>query len=389
MENSQKTILFVITKSVGGGAQKYVYDLASSLPSKGFRVGVAAGGEGALAQKLRARGIPYCAISHFQRDVAFFKEIGAGIEITRLLLNIRPRILHASSPKAAGITGIAATLCRLLTLFRYHPAMVMTVHGWTFHEARPAWQRFIIRFFSRLTSLLYHHIIVISRADYHAALRERVAPARKLVLIPHGIDANDYSFLSRDEARATLPTHINNVLFLVGSIGEWTANKNYAALIEAAKIIINKNPDVRCVLFGWGEQKKLLADLISLYNLTRHVFLIEGVTDAARYLKAFDVFVLPSLKEGLPYVLLEAQCAGVPIVATAVGGIPDIVNETNGILIPPARPDLLGEAILTLNNKNLSKNERVPVRSLDEMLADTIQCYGVTRFDVLRDKEGE
>lgn len=376
MENSQKTILFVITKSVWGGAQKYVYDLASRLPSKGFRVGVAAGGKEALYEKLRARGIPYRAISHFQRDVAFFKEIAAGIEITRLLLKIRPRVLHASSPKAAGITGVAATLCRLLTFFRYHPTMVMTVHGWTFHEARPAWQRSIIRFFSRLTSLFYHHIIVISRADYHAALRQHVAPARKLALIPHGIDANEYSFLSRDEARASLPTHINNALFLAGTIGEWTANKNYASLIEAAKIIVNKNPDVRCVLFGWGEQKKLLADLISLYNLTRHVFLIEDVTDAARYLKAFDVFVLPSLKEGLPYVLLEALCAGVPIVATAVGGIPDIINETNGILIPPARPDLLAEAILTLNNKNLSKNERAPVRSLDEMLADTIQCYG-------------
>lgn len=367
----EKTILFVVTKSVGGGAQKYVYDLASRLPSKGFRVGVAAGGEGALAQKLRARGIPYRAISHFQRDVAFFKEIAAGIEITRLLFNIRPHILHASSPKAAGITGIAAILCRLPTLFLYHPTMVMTVHGWTFHETRPAWQRFFIRFFSRATALFYHHIIVISRADYHAALRERIAPARKLVLIPHGIDANDYSFLSREEARAALPTHINNALFLVGSIGEWTANKNYAALIEAAKIIVNKNPDVRCVLFGWGEQKKLLADLIYQHNLTRHVFLIEGIMDAARYLKAFDVFVLPSLKEGLPYVLLEAQCAGVPIVATAVGGIPDIVNETNGVLVPPARPDLLAEAIVKPRPSPLPSR----VRSMEEMIADTIRCY--------------
>ena len=371
MENSQNTILFVVTKSVGGGAQKYVYDLASRLPSKGFRVGVIAGGEGALAQKLRAGGIPYRAIFHFQRDVAFFKEIAAGIEIARLLLTIRPRVLHASSPKAAGITGAAAALCRLLTFFRYHPTMIMTVHGWTFQETRPAWQRFFIRFFSRATALFYHHIIIISRADYHAALRERIAPARKLVLIPHGIDADDYSFLSRDEARAALPAHINNALFLVGSIGEWTANKNYAALIEAVKIIVNKNPDVRCVLFGWGEQKKLLANCIHRHNLTRHVFLIEGVTDAARYLKAFDVFVLPSLKEGLPYVLLEAQCAGVPIVATAVGGIPDIVNKTNGILVPPARPDLLAEAILKPHPSPSSSH----VRSMEEMIADTIRCY--------------
>ena len=375
MDNSQQTILFVITKSVWGGAQKYVCDLASRLPSHGFRVDVAAGGKGALYEKLRARGIPYHEISHFQRDIAFFKEIAAGIEITRLFLKIRPRIIHVSSPKAAGIAGSAATLCRFLTFFRYNPTMVMTAHGWTFHETRPAWQRFFIRFFSRLTAFLCHHVIVVSRADYHAALRYRIAPAHKLALITHGIDANDYLFLSRNEARTTLPKHISDTSFLIGTIGEWTANKNYAALIEAARTVVNKNPDARFVLFGWGEQKQLLADRIRQHNLTRHVFLIEGITDAARYLKAFDVFILPSLKEGLPYVLLEAQCAGVPIVATAVGGIPEIVNETNGILVPPARHDLLAEAILTLNNKNLSKYEGSPIRSLEEMLADTRQCY--------------
>lgn len=372
MENSQNTILFVITKSVWGGAQKYVYDLARSLRLKGFRVGVAAGGREALCEKIRASDIPYREIFSLQRDIAVFKEIAAGIEMTRLLLKIRPRIIHASSPKAAGIAGAAATLCNLLTFFQYKPIMIMTVHGWTFHENRPAWQRFSIRFFSRLTALFYHRVIVISRADYHAALRYQITPTHKLALIPNGIDANDYSFLSRNEARTTLPNHISDTPFLVGSIGEWTANKNYAALIEAANIIVKKSPEARFVLFGFGEQKQFLTSLIHRHNLIHHVFLIEGVADAARYLKAFDIFVLPSLKEGLPYVLLEAILAGAPIVATAVGGIPEIVNTTNGILVPPARPDLLAEAIL--KPRPLSSSSRV--RSLEEMIADTMRCYG-------------
>lgn len=371
MENSQNTILFVVTKSVWGGAQKYVYDLARALVSRGFRVGVAAGGKDALYEKLRAHAIPYRDIHSFQRNIAFVKDIAAGIEMIRVLLHARPHVIHASSPKAAGIAGVAATLCRLLTFFQYKPIMVMTVHGWTFHESRPVWQRFFIRFFSRLTAFFYHHVIVISRADYHAALRYHITPAHKLALIPLGIDANEYSSLSQSEARVILPNHINETSLLVGAIGEWTANKNYAALIEAAKIIVNKNPDIRFVLFGWGEQKQFLTDLIRQHNLTHCVFLIEGVADAARYLKAFDVFVLPSLKEGLPYVLLEAQCAGVPIVATSVGGIPDIVNETNGILVPPARPDLLAEAIV----KPRPSHSLSRVRSLEEMITDTIRCY--------------
>lgn len=376
MDNSQ-TILFIVTKSVWGGAQKYIYDLARSLRLKGFRVGIAAGGAGALADKIRASNIPYREISSLQRDIAFLKEISAGIEIMRFLLKIRPRIIHASSPKAAGIAGMAAFLCMLITFFHYRPRMIMTVHGWTFHESRPAWQRFFIRFLSRVTALFYHHVIVISRADYHAALRYHITSWHKLALIPLGINTDDYSFLSRDEARALFPNHMRAAPFLVGTIGEWTANKNYAALIEAASIIVKKNPEARFVLFGWGEQKQLLSDLIKTHNLDHHIALVEGVYDAARFLKAFDVFVLPSLKEGLPYVLLEAQCAGIPIVATAVGGIPEIINETNGILVTPNRSDLLADAILSINRVSPSKRheQNNSLRTLDDMLADTIHCY--------------
>lgn len=148
--------------------------------------------------------------------------------------------------------------------------------------------------------------------------------------------------------------------------------------------MVEKNPDVRFVLFGWGDQKQFLHDLLHRSHLAHHVFLIEGVYDAARYLKAFDIFALPSLKEGLPYVLLEAKLAGVPIVATAVGGVPEIVDEATGILVLPARPDLFAEAILSLHdsplltiNKNFSNNDThsAPVRTLEEMLADTMRCY--------------
>lgn len=385
MENSKPpSILFVVTKSVWGGAQKYVFDLARALSSRGFRVGVAAGGNGALCEKLHAQNIPYRDIDSFQRDIAFIKDIAAGIEMVRLLLRVRPRVVHASSPKAAGIIGLAAFLARPCTFFRYAPTMVMTVHGWTFHENRTALQLFFIRLFSRFTALLYHRIIVLSRADYHAALRHRITPARKLVLIPHGIDASSYAFFSREEARRALPHAMQRAPLLVGAIGEWTANKNYKTLIEAVKIITNKQPDAHAVLFGWGEQKKFLNDLIHRHGLANHVVLIEGVTDAARYLKAFDVFVLPSLKEGLPYVLLEAQCAGIPIVATAVGGIPEIINETNGVIVPtestPAlsvRPDLLADAILAVNSKMPSRHDATinAVRTLDDMVDDTIRCY--------------
>ena len=372
MEVSQKKALFVVTKSVWGGAQKYLLDLAANLPKETFQVMVAAGGRGPLASRCGEHGIPFHEIVNFQRDISVTKEWRAGIELSRLLFAYHPDVLHVSSPKAAGIAGVAAWCFRLLTFFKYSVTTVLTIHGWTFNETwRPYWQRLIIRLFSRATCFFYHRVIVISRADYHTALRHHIAPPKKLVFIPHGLDPAHYQFLARNEARAFLPPALRATFFLVGSIGEWTNNKGYGYLMEAAVRVIQKNPEVRFVLFGWGEQKQTLIDLIHRHNLAQHVFLIEGVSDAARFLKAFDLFVLPSLKEGLPYVLLEAQLAGVPIVATAVGGIPDIINNTNGILVPPARSDLLAEAIL---NPRLLPNTS-PIRSLKEMIADTIRCY--------------
>jgi glycosyltransferase involved in cell wall biosynthesis len=384
MKNSQQTILFVVTKSVWGGAQKYVYDLATNLPADRFLPYVTAGpaphgeanGKGTLFEKLAARHIPYHEIKNFQRDLALIRECAAGIEILRLLLRLRPQVLHTSSPKAAGIAGVAAWGYRLLTFFRYPLICIMTVHGWTIHETwRPRWQQRLIGFFSRLTNLFYHTIIVISRADYHTAIRERLAPAAKLALIPHGIHEPDYQFFSRDEARALLPLRIRNANPLIGTIGEWTTNKGHRYLIEAAIEIIKKNPDTRLVLFGWGEKKQQLSDLIQSYHLTGHISLIEGVHDAARFLKAFDIFVLPSVKEGLPYVLLEAKLAGVPIIATHVGGIPDIVDASCGILVPSADPALLADAVFSLLQKNLSSIERSPVRTIDAMIADTMRHY--------------
>ena len=341
---STKKILFVITKSVWGGAQKYVFDMATSLPKDQFEPIVAGGGKGIMAEKIISAGLPYLEIKSFQRDISFWKEIVSFFEILKILFKTKPDIVHVSSSKAGGMAGMA-----ILTYLAVKPprgglTAVFTVHGWAFLESRPKWQIFLIKLASKITCLFYDKIICVSRNDYNEAIKNKIAPAQKLTFIHNGINPADYNFQERMEKE-----------FTVGTIGEATKNKGHKYLIEASKNF----PDIK-------------------------LNIISNIPNASKYLKNFDIFVLPSLKEGLPYVILEAGLAGLPIIASNVGGIPEIIeNGKEGLLVPPANPEELAVAIKKLIDdkalrENLARNLHEKIQrefSLEKMLKETISQY--------------
>ena len=343
-DKSTKKILFIITKSVWGGAQKYVFDMATSLPKDQFEPIVAGGGKGIMAEKIISAGLPYLEIKSFQRDISFWKEIVSFFEILKILFKTKPDIVHVSSSKAGGMAGMA-----ILTYLAVKPprgglTAVFTVHGWAFLESRPKWQIFLIKLASKITCLFYDKIICVSRNDYNEAIKNKIAPAQKLTFIHNGINPADYNFQERMEKE-----------FTVGAIGEATKNKGHKYLIEASKNF----PDIK-------------------------LNIISNIPNASKYLKNFDIFVLPSLKEGLPYVILEAGLAGLPIIASNVGGIPEIIeNGKEGLLVPPANPEELAVAIKKLIEdktlrENLAKNLHEKIQrefSLEKMLKETISQY--------------
>jgi len=378
---SKKKILYIITKSVWAGAGKYTRDLAVSLPRNEFEPMVAAGGKGAMAEKLISAGIPYFEIKGFQRDVSFQKDIRAFFEILALLFKIKPDTVHVSSAKAGGIAGAAILAYKLFTS-HFSLIACFTAHGWTFNEPRPRWQIALIKFFSKITCLFYNKIICVSEYDYSIALKNKIAKPE------------EYEFLSREEARKAISHQLSAISRLeawlpsevwVGTIGEFTRNKGYKFLIDAVKKLSAVCSRLSAVLIGFdGGKKKDLESRIKNGELSDKVFLVEDMPDAAKYLKAFDIFVLPSLKEGLPYVLLEAGLAGLPIVASNVGGIPEIIeNEKTGILTRPANADELANAIKKLienpemrNKLSTATREKILQDfSFKKMLEETIRLY--------------
>jgi len=376
----RKKILYIITKSVLGGAGKYVFDLASHASSSNFEVGVAAGRRGALAEKLSAQNIDYFEIQGLGRDVEILSDIRAFFQILKIFFYFKPDILHASSPKTAGLSGLAFFIYKLLK-FNFRAKSIYTIHGWVFNEPRPSAQRRLLRNASRLTCSLYNRIIVLAKAEREVGVLLRITPRKKMTVIHNGIDPASISFLPKEEARRALG--IPNDCIAAGTIGELTRNKGYEYLVDTAALLRAADYGLRTFIIAWGNKQNLESN-IKKQGLENDMKIVNNLSPASLYLKAFDIFVLPSLKEGLPYVLLEAGLSEVPIVATNVGGVPDIVeHEKTGLLVPAANPEALAQAIeRLLNNGDLrqtfAKNLREKILrefSQKDMLEKTFALY--------------
>jgi glycosyltransferase involved in cell wall biosynthesis len=185
--------------------------------------------------------------------------------------------------------------------------------------------------------------IAVSRA---VAASMKAARARDIVVIPNGIDVDRVRSrtLSREDARRSLGLPLDAPI--VGTVGGITAKKGHRVLVEAARRVVTRIPEATFAFVGLPIDADGVRRAISAAGLSERVLLSGYREDAARLMRAFDVVCLPSLHEGLPLSLLEALALGIPCVATAVGGVPEVLAEGAGILVPRADPSSLATALL-------------------------------------------
>ncbi|MBI2639292.1 MAG: glycosyltransferase family 4 protein [Candidatus Sungbacteria bacterium] len=381
----KKKILYVITKSNWGGAQRYVFDLATSLPSERFKVTVAAGGNGPFLQKLKQAGVKTVPIPNLERDISVLKELLSLTSLFKILRRERPDIIHLNSSKIGGLGAIAAFVSKPITK-NYKLKTIFTVHGWGFHEPRPRWQKSFILFLSRLAGLFQSHLIHVSRHDLAATHALGVCAPGNAEYIPLAVNHCTPLNPSRSREFLSKKTGIEEKSFWIGTVAELTKNKGLAYLIDSINEVRKKNPEfkIQVLIIGEGEERERLQNQIRKLGLENTVHLAGFIPDAARYLKAFDIFILPSLKEGLPYTLLEAINAKIPVIATAVGGIPDLIeHEQDGLLVPPANSSTLTKAITTLlvdseKRRIFAENAAKKIRernSFSEMIQKHVALY--------------
>jgi glycosyltransferase involved in cell wall biosynthesis len=191
---------------------------------------------------------------------------------------------------------------------------------------------------------------VIVNAD---ALRPRGAAGARTHVIPSGVDTE--LFRPRPEARGELRARLgianaNPATPVIGTVGRLEARKGTALLLEAAAQLVKKGlSELRVVVVGDGPLRDELSALAARLGITERVHMLGNRSDVAEVLVALDVFVLPSHSEGMSNALLEAMATGLPVVATAVGGNPEVVSaETTGVLVPPDNAMALADAVLRL-----------------------------------------
>lgn len=326
----QKKVLYIITKSNFGGAQRYVYELAAASKALGYTVAVACGGRGELVEKLKLAGIETFFVEGLERDLSARKEIKALYSLAKIIKDFDPDVVHANSTKAG---GLGTFLARIM----FVPKIIFTAHGWPFLEPRSLIWKIMAWGGSYLTALLAHEVILVSAHDLKHTKMPGVKNKCQVILTA----VAQFPLLERNEARlALLPSeiatqHFQNMWLVTPA--ELNHNKNQTVAIDAvAEFNSEHTTKIFYVIIGAGDSEGALREQVELRGLSDYVYFCGYKAEARQYLLAFDIFLLPSKKEGLPYALLEAGLAQIPCVASNTGGIGEVITDKqSGLLINP------------------------------------------------------
>lgn len=369
-------VLLLITQAEMGGAQKYVYLLATHLPRRRYEVTVACGGEGWLTRSLESSGVRVVILPDLVREIDLWRDVRALADTWRLISKEKFDIVHCNSSKAGIVGRIAARLADV-------PAVVFTAHGFVFNEPMSRARQLVYLWLERLGGLLSDAIVAVSEADRDSAVREGVAPGKRIAVIHNGID---------DEATGRTPgcsireeLDLGAGVPLAVNIANLYRTKGQRYLLHAFSQVIKRHPDAHCAIVGDGSLRPEFESEIRTLGLQASVHLMAARDEAGEYLlDESQVFVLASIKEGCPFALLEAMKAACPIVATRVGGIPELITDgETGLLVPAADPAAMARAICELLEKpqwsrqlGLAARDRVRSRfGLDGMIDRTDELY--------------
>ena len=329
--------------------------LTSALDKNRYDIIIAAGPDGdnetGLLSFLEKKGINTRHLKYLRRSVNPLFDFCLGIiEIYKLIKKERPDILFLCSSKAGAMGSLAGRIGKV-------PKIIYRIGGWTFNDPRSWFSCWFYRFIEKTSAKWKDYIVNNAESDKQQAIKLGIKPRKEILTIYNGIDIDKLGFYSKEEARKKILNtsyQIQNAS-LVGTIANFYPAKGLKYLVEAARLLRKKN--IKFIVIGGGQKRKKLEVLIKKHDLENVFFLAGAIPEAYRYLKAFDAFVLPSLKEGFPWTILEAMAAEVPVIATKVGAIPEIIESNkNGLLVEPRNPKQIAEAIAKLlNDENLRK----------------------------------
>jgi glycosyltransferase involved in cell wall biosynthesis len=316
-----RQILLVIDSLDIGGAERHLVDLATCLDERGYGVEVACSAAGPLADELGERSIPLhvlCAAKVKRRTDARF-----ALALRRLVAARRPDLVHAhlyASANAAALATVGTGIPLVVT-----------------DQTEAPWRSWHARLASRWVYRRAARVIAVSEAIRECLGEGYGVPAEKIAVVRNSVTPPP------DDGRRGAPRPGGPV---VGTVARLQPEKGLCFLLDAVPAIAAEVPGVRFVLVGDGPLRGELREQARRLGVEERVEFLGNRADARRLLDGFDVLVLPSISEGTPLTIVESMLAGVPVVASGVGGIPEQLDDgRTGLLVPPGDAHALARAV--------------------------------------------
>jgi glycosyltransferase involved in cell wall biosynthesis len=333
-------VLYLLASLPVGGAEDLVRAMVTGLDPDRFAAGAAClGAAGLIGEELIKAGYSVHSLGLDLKHTPFLSIVA---RVRRLLNEVRPDILHTHLYHA-NLYGRLAALGLGLT------GVVATVHN---IYTRPKLHR---RVWNRLLAWASDCVVTVSPQVYRDVRRADWLPASRVVLLPNGISLAGLEVPEdRDQARARLGLSG----FVLGVVGRLEEQKGHTYLLQALPRLMADIPDLNLAIVGDGRLKGALEGQARELGPKAAVCFMGMRRDVPLILRALDLYVMPSLWEGLPLALLQAMGAGLPVAATRVGGVEEVIRSgENGLLVPPADPQALAEAILELYHDPARREE--------------------------------
>jgi glycosyltransferase involved in cell wall biosynthesis len=359
-------VVYVITRSdTIGGAHIHIRDLALALRARGGEPVVVVGGEGPFTDELRRRGIPYRSLRHLVRAIHPWHDAAAFFELRAALRELRPNLVSTHSAKAGWLAPLAAAPLGI--------PCIQTTHGWSFTTGVPRLAARCYSWIERIGVLSADRVIAVCDYDRELALRYHVAPPKKLTTVHNGMP----------DVAAELRVSTESSPVRLVMVGRFEQQKDHGTLLRALAGLRGRAWELD--LIGDGPDRAQVAALARDLDIADRVHFLGARNDVAEQLARSHVFLLISRWEGFPRSILEAMRAGLPVVASDVGGVKEsVLDGETGYLVAAGdaeairtRLELLLEFPALRHRLGRAGRERYEEQfTFDHMFERTFAVYG-------------
>jgi len=338
-------VLRVIARLNVGGPALHVTYLARGLAGRGYETTLVAGdvarGEASMSFVAEQAGVEIVTLPGLSRELSPFRDALAAFRLARLIRKVRPDVVHTHTAKAGAVGRTAALLAGTR-----RPVVVHTFHGHVLRGYFGTGGTLVFRAIETLLARASHRLIAVSPEVRDELVALRVAPRDKFSVVRLGIELEPRVHFDGDPAEVRRRHGIPEGKFVVGWFGRMTAVKRTDDLLTMLAGVRERGVDALLLLVGDGDDRERLEQRAHDLGLARSCLFLGYQEDVAPWYAVCDAVVLTSASEGTPVTIIEALAAGRPVVATKVGGVPDVVDEgETGFLVRPHDTHALAERL--------------------------------------------